>query len=1243
MAKIQIRRDSMSTWSAVNPILAEGELGLELGSGFIKIGDGIRTWNQLPYLSTGSGGGGGTSDPNSLKRGDNVSELFNDANYISVGDELDDIVINGTTFNGDVAFNSSIEQSGVLFGFDDASLRFKDDHTLVFGTDEIDGMIYSGTHRDETGVHFMGSGSDSTFYRWGSTEFRSAINGNPLVKIEEEGGVELYYQFAGSTGDNLKRLETTSEGAKVTGIFSVSNDNTDSGKFEVVGNGAYSQLNFYRSDGIGGASIQGVEGNLYINAGSITLGFGNNFRSDGEVDFNKTTPLTTTVNFHNGFNIVGGDVDFGDADITTTGDITAHDALFELGTVTVTGYNSLSQGSSPRAVIQDNEISLKSYVYSTGGSVGTKRSSIKFTNTSQGNHIISSGYTGAGEITFGLPNSQGNSNQVLASDGNGGTRWINVSTDGGSNGGGGTGGAVDSVNDQTGVVSLGIQDMNDYALYSVSTDYDGNTTRVTSTDSVTGPFPVNAGEWTIGIHEAEGVDDWFEYNPNQSGYMDLLVQGSAVTFKADGVSDHVATVTQSPQANGSQPTIYFRISPSWPQEWLDIPDGSAVTVSSDVFDGLGLKQPLIEGDILKWDDTDKKFKPNQIPAPSVPTLQEVTDQGNGTSNDISVAQLSLTRGIQAGGSSDNLNWGSGNFYFSGGNPELGWRNGGTIRVGTGSTVAGLDIKLGNPGDNSARFIQSGGVELYYDNVKKFETTSTGVTISDVLNLSPVASLPSAGTSGDLVNVSGVLYYHDGIAFREVYLYDRPPLPTDPDTDWDKVVLRVPFDTDLNDVKSDITGAPSSSSIEDTFTEAPNKFGGGACRLETNTIRYTDDSLDIFNGEWTVEFWINLDTWNSGNYTNIFEVGDVALQRYKSGTTSSYTIAYYNPDMSSSVRTLFSTSGTSEFAGWKHFALTRDGLGTIKFYLDGILKNPPLIDVDIPSGEKTIKFGHSASLNTLFIDDIRVSNFVRYSENFSPPTVAYPIFGLEGEPEGPDENFSDYVFRTPYDTDLIDIITPTGVRETGTPEISSFLSKYGTGSLRLRNYSGTEFIQYTDSNVILPGSFTIEFWMNIFSTTTNTTLRTVMDNSMSSESNDNDVQTGIFEISVVPYDSNGGRNIFFKFFERIGSSWNTHTYQIGQFTVGQWEHIAVVREGIYIRTYLNGVKSNEVMTDLYFNDDGNVNRIISIGRASSLFGNNDASSPSRAGFDGYLDDIRIMNRAEYTGDSFTPPIAPHPVE
>ena len=46
---IQFRRDTAERWSAANPILAEGELGLVLGTANqYKIGDGITAWNSLP-------------------------------------------------------------------------------------------------------------------------------------------------------------------------------------------------------------------------------------------------------------------------------------------------------------------------------------------------------------------------------------------------------------------------------------------------------------------------------------------------------------------------------------------------------------------------------------------------------------------------------------------------------------------------------------------------------------------------------------------------------------------------------------------------------------------------------------------------------------------------------------------------------------------------------------------------------------------------------------------------------------------------------------------------------------------------------------------------------------------------------------------------------------------------------------------------------------------------------------------
>lgn len=46
---IQIRRGSREDWNSINPILAVGEIGLELQTNNIKIGDGERAWQDLPF------------------------------------------------------------------------------------------------------------------------------------------------------------------------------------------------------------------------------------------------------------------------------------------------------------------------------------------------------------------------------------------------------------------------------------------------------------------------------------------------------------------------------------------------------------------------------------------------------------------------------------------------------------------------------------------------------------------------------------------------------------------------------------------------------------------------------------------------------------------------------------------------------------------------------------------------------------------------------------------------------------------------------------------------------------------------------------------------------------------------------------------------------------------------------------------------------------------------------------------
>ena len=48
---LQIRHDTSSNWLLRNPVLAQGEYGLETDTYLLKIGDGILDWEHLPYLN----------------------------------------------------------------------------------------------------------------------------------------------------------------------------------------------------------------------------------------------------------------------------------------------------------------------------------------------------------------------------------------------------------------------------------------------------------------------------------------------------------------------------------------------------------------------------------------------------------------------------------------------------------------------------------------------------------------------------------------------------------------------------------------------------------------------------------------------------------------------------------------------------------------------------------------------------------------------------------------------------------------------------------------------------------------------------------------------------------------------------------------------------------------------------------------------------------------------------------------
>ena len=171
------------------------------------------------------------------------------------------------------------------------------------------------------------------------------------------------------------------------------------------------------------------------------------------------------------------------------------------------------------------------------------------------------------------------------------------------------GGAVDSVNSQTGTVSLGIEDMDDFALQPGTFPY-WATKEVTGTPS--------AGEWFANGSVLLRVNPVDSNGTDWSTEMTTLgVSGSATFwYSTDGTS-----WTQTVNDGG------FDNLPTWFQFDLDpfsvnAHSGGFYISFSDPASAPG--QPLANGDVLQYDSSDSKFKP--VAASSIQPVTSVNSE-----------------------------------------------------------------------------------------------------------------------------------------------------------------------------------------------------------------------------------------------------------------------------------------------------------------------------------------------------------------------------------------------------------------------------------------------------------------------------------------------------------------------------------------------------------------------------------------------------------------------------------------
>lgn len=318
-SRIQLRRDTAANWTSINPVLAQGEPGLDTTIDLLKYGDGVTAWNDLPYSGSNPGSVGNLipalGNTYTLGNATNAwQSLYVSGNTIYLGDielgsNATELLIDGVpvpTLGGNVSFNSVHANANITTdGFISAAGNISAGNIAVANNVVISGnLTVSG---DATYENVTSFNVEDPIIGLGR-----AANNQPLVSNDgKDRGEQLWY-FDGTEKSAFTGYDNS------TGKITVATDVTITN--EVVSVNNYG--NFVAGN-IEGASVS-VTGNITANgtfsantvsiSGNITAA---NLNATGlSLSGNVVSNLNVTSN------IAGGNIKTPGL-ISATGNVTA--------------------------------------------------------------------------------------------------------------------------------------------------------------------------------------------------------------------------------------------------------------------------------------------------------------------------------------------------------------------------------------------------------------------------------------------------------------------------------------------------------------------------------------------------------------------------------------------------------------------------------------------------------------------------------------------------------------------------------------------------------------------------------------------------------------------------------------------------------------------------------------------------------------------------------------------------------
>lgn len=199
--KIQIRRDTASNWTSVNPTLSAGELGFETNTGKIKVGTGSATWTALPYAGM---------TPTEVASA--ITAAINDVIDLSPS-TLDTLNELAAAINDDPTFFTTVTQS--ILDAQDAAQEYADDavsaHNLL--TTSVHGIADTAQLETQTGAQTKATAAQTaaedyadeavTLHKDDTTNIHGIANTANLVTSEQ---LDLAIIAHNSLGENVHNI-----------------------------------------------------------------------------------------------------------------------------------------------------------------------------------------------------------------------------------------------------------------------------------------------------------------------------------------------------------------------------------------------------------------------------------------------------------------------------------------------------------------------------------------------------------------------------------------------------------------------------------------------------------------------------------------------------------------------------------------------------------------------------------------------------------------------------------------------------------------------------------------------------------------------------------------------------------------------------------------------------------------------------------------------------------------------------